>query len=498
MFKREKQFKFFVCIVLIVFLGVPTFNVVKTKKIEKVNKNYNKKVNYRNDASYLNETKVKKIIDVESDSQNIKKQLKGLLLYAKENNLKVSISGAKHTMGGHTIYQDGLSLNMLPYNRMHFDKKENILTIGSGATWLQALDYLDQFDKSVAIMQSFSDFTIGGSISVNAHGWQKGVAPISASVESFTLMNSQGEIINCSRNENSELFKLVIGGYGLFGIILDIRLHVIDNSALKFNYVEVKPSQFNEIYRKLISENPNVQLAYGRLRISDKNFLETASLNYFEKVETPIHPIDQKYSQNVELKRLVFRGSVNNEYGKILRWDLERQLNRAYTYRTFSRNEILSEDASVIENKDSTSTDILHEYFVPKDRLGSFINEINPILKKTNLDLLNITIREVLRDDDAFMNYAREDVFGLVFLFNQKKNRESEEEMINLTNQLVNAVLKNNGTFYLPYRLHISPSKFRIAYPQSSIFFELKKKYDPNEIFNNKFYQKYSNIGFID
>ncbi|ALH96324.1 hypothetical protein [Acinetobacter equi] len=90
------------------------------------------------------------------------------------------------------------------------------------------------------------------------------------------------------------------------------------------------------------------------------------------------------------------------------------------------------------------------------------------------------------------MNYAREDVFGLVFLFNQKKTQIQEHEMEKLTNQLFNIALKNQGTYYLPYRLHISAENMRLAYPQANQFFQLKKKYDDKLIFNNQFYLHYS------
>jgi hypothetical protein len=46
--------------------------------------------------------------------------------------------------------------------------------------------------------------------------------------------------------------------------------------------------------------------------------------------------------------------------------------------------------------------------------------------------------------------YAKENVFGFVLLFNQKKTDEQEKEMKILTNQLVAVALKNEGTFYLP------------------------------------------------
>lgn len=473
---------------VIIFLSIPTFHILKTKLTES-DKAQTISNGYTNDASQLNLTNVDTIIHVLKDKKEIESQLKDILKYAKENNLKISIAGARHSMGGHTIYPNGIVLNMLPYKQMEIDATNNILTIGSGALWEDALKYLDKYGKSIAIMQAFSSFSVGGSISVNGHGWQKDLPPISSSVISFTLLTQDGKIINCSRQENKELFNLVIGGYGLFGIILDVKLKVVENIALQYKYVRLSPDNYISNYRKYISDNPNVNLVFGRLRISDKHFLEEATLNFFKKVEEKI-PVLQN-EKSTESQRLVFRGSVNSEYGKRLRWYLETGMNKVSKNEIYSKNELLNDHVSLIENKDTSSTDLLHEYFIPERNFTQFINDIKPILKNSKIDLLNITIRGVQQDKDSYLNYARENVFGFVLLFNQKKTNKQEREMKILTNQLVDIALKNEGTFYLPYRLHIDKDKMRKSYPTADKFFELKLKYDPDEIFNNKFYEHY-------
>ncbi|KOY87373.1 FAD-binding protein [bacterium 336/3] len=474
--------------IIIISISIPTFHILKTKWNENDTKISIPK-GYIDDASQLNLTKIDTIIHVPKDRKEIEKQLKGILKYAKENNLKISIAGAKHSMGGHTIYPNGIVLNMLPYKHMSLDSVNNILTIGSGALWEDALKFLDKYKKSIAIMQAFSSFSIGGSISVNGHGWQKDLPPISESVVSFTLMKEDGKIVNCSRDENNELFKLVIGGYGLFGIILDVKIKVVENIALQYKYVRLSPENYISYYKKYISENPNVNLVFGRLRISDKHFLEEATLNFFEKVESPIPPLSNQKS--TEMQRLVFRGSANSEYGKRLRWNLETRMNKVSKNAIYSRNELLNDHVSLIENKDTSSTDLLQEYFIPERNFNKYIEDIKPILKNSKIDLLNITIRGVHQDHDSYLNYARENVFGFVLLFNQKKTDKQEQEMKDLTNQLVDVALKNEGTFYLPYRLHINKEKMRKSYPQAESFFQLKLKYDPKELFNNKFYQHY-------
>jgi FAD/FMN-containing dehydrogenase len=488
--KRKKIIYLFV-IVVIVLVSVPVVFIVSTFYNENQTTVVTPK-GFTNDASRLNQTKVDSIIDVPQSKIEMIRQLRGILAYARQNKKAVSIAGAKHSMGGHTMYPDGIVLNMRPYKQMHFDKKENILTIGSGALWEDAINYLDKFDKSIIVMQAFSSFSIGGSISVNGHGWQKNSPPVASSVESFTLMKADGQIVNCSRKENAELFHLVIGGYGLFGIILDVRLHVTDNENLTYTQYKLESGDYLRMFRQHASDDANVKMVFGRLNISKKDFIEKATLNVFASSPVALdHTMREPGAKSAEIKRLIFRSSVNSEYGKRLRWDLETHLGKYIVPAYFTRNEVLNDHASLIENKDAASTDILQEYFIPERHLNQYIAAIQKALPDDRIDLLNITIRGVYKDSDSYLNYARENVFGFVFLFNQKKTQPDEIAMQKLTQKLVRIALDNEGTYYLPYRLHIDRATFRKSYPQADAFFELKLKYDPEEIFKNKFYDHY-------
>ncbi len=488
---KRKHFLYLLTLGIIIFISIPICFILKTYFGEE--KMHSKiPSGYTNDASQLDQTKVDSIIDVSSNSSEMVKQLREILKYSISKKIPISIAGAKHSMGGHTMYPNGIVINMRPYKEMQLDTINNVLTIGSGALWEDAINYLDNFHKSIKVMQAFSSFSIGGSISVNGHGWQKDAGPISSTVISFTLMNFKGEILNCSRTENQELFSLVLGGYGLFGIILDIKLKIIENENLQFKLYKFKSSEYLTKFKKIATDDTNVKMVFGRLNISSKHFLENATLNTFKSAAIPISKKMGIPSHKLtEVKRLVFRNSVNSEYGKRLRWDLETTLGEFSGNKYFSRNEILNDSVSLIENKDTASTDILEEYFIPERHFNQYINELKKVLPNKYIDLLNITIRGVDKDSDSYMKYANENVFGFVFLFNQKKNAKQEVEMKKMTQQLAEAAIKMEGTYYLPYRLQIDNETFKKSYPQSAQFFKLKLKYDPYEIFKNKFYDYY-------
>src|SRR5207247_2233540 len=139
----------------------------------------------------------------------------------------------RNSMGGHTIRPGGIVIDMLPFRKMELDEENGMLHVQAGARWKDILPYLDQRGRSVAVMQSDNTFSVGGSLSVNCHGWQFGRPPISSTVENFRLMKADGSIVRCSRAENQELFSLVLGGYGLFGIILDVDLRVVPNERYR-------------------------------------------------------------------------------------------------------------------------------------------------------------------------------------------------------------------------------------------------------------------------
>lgn len=79
----------------------------------------------------------------------------------------------------------------------------------------------------------------------------------------------------------------------------------------------------------------------------------------------------------------------------------------------------------------------------------------------------------------------------MVMLFNQNRDADGETRMAKTAQEIIAAALQHGGRYYLPYRLHATPEQFAEAYPQAKAFFEAKRSFDPNGLFENKFYLKY-------
>jgi FAD/FMN-containing dehydrogenase len=232
-------------------------------------------------------------------------------------------------------------------------------------------------------------------------------------------------------------------------------------------------------------------MVYARLNVTVDEFLRDAILYvmYVDNGDGPLPLIHARGS--VKLRREIFRGAAADEYGKRLRWQAELKWQPKLGNNSVTRNQLFNEGVEVFQNRSRDTTDILHEYFVPRARYGEFVARLQEIVPRHAGNLMNVTVRSVETDTDTKLRYATEPVFSFVMLFQQQRSREADEKMAAMTRDLIDAALGLGGRYYLPYRLHATPRQFIRGYPQASEFFALKRKYDPDELFQNQFYRAY-------
>ena len=453
---------------------------------------------FTNDASHLNRTAIYGVVAVKNEDD-----IRAALKFARERNLKVTCAGQQHTMGGQTFSPGGVVLDMREFNRITLDKDQKIVNIQTGARWWQLQELLDREGLSVKSMQSINIFSVGGTLSVNAHGIDPMPGPIAPTVRALRIMLSDGSVVKASPTENAELFSHALGGYGLFGVILEADLSIVDNEvyASKTEYMDYH--DFPARYRANIEGNNRVGLAYGRLSIAPQSYLRETALHIYTKADfsgalPPLVP-----PQHDRLSRFVINFSKTGGLGRWFRWMLEKHVqprleacitrNQAMNQKEpceVTRNEAMYDNMAYLENR-LPDTDILQEYFIPYDRMPEFVDGLREVVKRNRANLLNVTIRTLHHDTVTALPYAKDDMFGFVLYFNVKFNDKDNEILRKTTVDLIDVAQKSGGTYYLPYQLFYSKEQLRKSYPEIDSFFAAKKKYDPISLFSNKFYEKY-------
>jgi FAD/FMN-containing dehydrogenase len=443
-----------------------------------------------NDTSCLNETRVYDIIAIKN-SDDIRHAIKR----AQEKNVPISIAGIRHSMGGQAFFHDALVLDMTSFNRIiALDEKNKILTVESGATWHQIQLYLHQKNLAVKAMQSTDIFTVGGSISVNAHGMDHISGSIASTIRSFTIMLANGTIQKVTDTIQPELFRAVIGGYGLFGIILEVELEVTDNVMCERDMIFLDYREFPAFFEHILQDT-RYQLLYAHLSTSPLSFLKDMVVYGYKKIEyteefPPLGTINA-----VHIRRFLINLSKQRWYAQIFKWIAEKYIDPAIDINRknniLSRNDVMHDSVEYLENILINETDILHEYFIPRKHFIEFIDQMRIVLQQSRIPVLNASVR-VVHKQFTMLNYAPEEMFAIVLYLNQRVNEKALLAMEKLTRDLIDLALKYNGTFFLPYQLYCTAQQLHTAYPNIDEFFALKRKYDPSLLFMNNFYAKYA------
>jgi FAD/FMN-containing dehydrogenase len=454
------------------------------------------------DASRLNKTPVYGIVQVKEEED-----IRNALHFAKENRLKVSLAGMRHSMGGQAFYKNVLVLDMTQFNKIVLNEQQRTITVQSGAIWHDIQNFLHP-RYAVKVMQSIDIFTIGGSIAANAHGMDHHVGALATTIHSMRLMLTNGSIKIINRYKNKELFTLVIGGYGLFGVILDAEIEITDNVIYKPSRRIIDYREFPDVFKNELRREKTLGLFYSHLSTAPQSLLREMILYIYEQQSIPdavIPPLGE--ITNTTLRRFVLNFSKLGSLPKRIKWFAEKyvepwmepcsvtrsQAMGGGTARLISRNEAMHDSGNYLKNKSQGDTNILHEYFIPRDQVIAFIDKLRQIVMAHTINLLNVSVR-VVHKEENFLNYAPVDVFSIVLYINQGTTPEDNEKMRIVTSDLIDVTISFQGRFFLSYQLHYTPAQLIQAYPEIKAFFTAKKRYDPDLVLTNTFYEKYSHI----
>src|ERR1700680_158348 len=152
-----------------------------------------------NDVTHLNPVRVARIAEPRSTDEVRR------LVNAWSG--PISIGGGRYSMGGQIAAADSLHLDMRKFNQLvGLDPEHKTVRVQTGTRWRDLQNIIDPHDLSVKIMQSDSNFTIGGALSVNAHGRYVALGPLINSVRRIQLILPGGVVTEVSPTEDADLF----------------------------------------------------------------------------------------------------------------------------------------------------------------------------------------------------------------------------------------------------------------------------------------------------
>lgn len=458
-------------IILIRFSGDPTFNTTLN----------NMRIN---DVTQLNPIQVNKIIRP--------KTLNEITQAITTTTGPISIGGGKYSMGGQTAFENSLHIDMRSFNKIiKLDTLKKQITVQSGIRWRDLQEKIDPYNLSIKIMQTYSNFTVGGAISVNCHGRYIGHGPIISSVLELKIVTASGEIIKANREVNQHVFNAAIGGYGGIGVIAEATLQLVDNVKVERHSQLLDFEEYNNYFDTNIKNNKDIVFQNGDLYPPNYNQIRSVAWEKSTKPltdEERLNSEDENYWLEAKAAKLV-------SWGNSGKWIRKNMMDPLFYIpeKVRWRNKEASYDVRELEpSSRDEETYVLEEYFIPVENIKSFIPKMRTIFQKYEVNVMNVSLRHALPDNESYLSWANKEVFAFVIYYKQKTDNKAKEAVKQWTLEMTDAILSENGTWYLPYQPHATLEQFKKGYPNYNEYFNLKNKLDPNQRFTNKLLDKYN------
>lgn len=430
------------------------------------------------------------------------REVRDVLARARRAGTGVCIRGGGWNQGGLNLADGAVQIDTGALDRiLDIDVAARTARVQAGVTWDALREALDPLGLSPRVTQSYGVFTVGGSVSINAHGRNIDTGVLAATVVSLRVMLADGEIVAADRERDADVFRLVLGGLGLVGVLLDVTIELTGNHEYRKSRVAVMPTgeyprTLREVTASATAEPADspVHFHYARLAVTPSELWE--KLLCVDYRLTPggrsREPVRSEPLGRLDLlkQRGLFLGCTYSSWMRERRFGWEVQ-HRA-RMETVRRNNVAKESIQALSIPRKRSGYWLQEFFLPAHRVTEFLDAGREVLRAERFQLLNTTMRFVPRNTDAFLSYATEDRVAAVVYFRQPLDEASVARTVHVMRALLDRALAVGGTYYLSYHRYATPGQLRAAYPAVDDFFRYKAKLDPEFTFRNQFWSQYA------
>ncbi|MEZ0385982.1 MAG: FAD-binding oxidoreductase [Verrucomicrobium sp.] len=421
---------------------------------------------------------------------------------AKAQGWKASIAGARHAMGGQQFGTGAHHLDMTGMNRMlALDADRGIARVEAGITWPVLLQALEAAQPGREDLWTFRQkqtgadvLTLGGAVSANIHGRGLMMKPFVDDIESLTIVDATGELRKLSRELEPEWFSLVVGGYGLFGVVTEMELRLTRRQKVQ-RIVEIGtvtglPGR--------IAERVREGFVLGDFQFSP----DTQSPDLLkEGVFSCYRPV------TVETSLPGNPAALNPAaWRQLLSWahsDMAKGWAAYKTHYQRTNGQVYWSDRAQMSHYDTNYEELLEaglpqlepgslmisELYVPRERLEDFLTACAADFREHQTRVIYGTVRFIQKDNVSFLAWARQDFACIVFNLRVTHTEAGKEKAQEDFRRLIDRALQRGGSFFLTYHRWASRAQLLKAYPQFPEFLNKKLKYDPEELFQSDWYR---------
>jgi FAD/FMN-containing dehydrogenase len=423
---------------------------------------------------------------------------------AARTGRQISIAGGRHAMGGQQFGTDTVLLDTRSLNRvLALDRDRGFVEVEAGIQWPELIGQLIEMQRGdsqqwgIAQKQTGADrLCLGGALGSNVHGRGLAFKPIIADVESFQLVDANGEVRVCSRSQNSELFSLAIGGYGLFGVIGSVTLRLTPRRKLQRVVEIIEIDDLVPAFEQRIADG----YLYGDCQFStdprSAGFLKQGVFSCYRPVDasTP-ERTDQKQLADSDWRELYSLSHADParayEVYSAHYLATSGQIYWSDTHQLSTYIDDYHQDLDRRGNAPWPATEMITEVYVPRPALPTFLSALAADFLHHEIKVIYGTIRLIEKDDESFLPWAKEAYACVVMNLHLEHSPQGIVKAASDFRRVIDRAIEHAGSYFLTYHRWATRAQVEACYPRMAEFLELKRKHDPTEIFQSDWYRHY-------
>jgi FAD/FMN-containing dehydrogenase len=415
-----------------------------------------------------------------------------------------SICGARHAMGAQQFLTDGVLVDLTSLSRViGLDHDTGLLTVEAGMQWPALIDGYLALQRTafpnrvprwgITQKQTGGDqMSIGGALAANAHGRGLTLPPIVSDVEAFTLVSTEGDLVECSRTSNPELFKLAIGGYGLFGPICTVTLRLSARRLLRRVVRIIDIDDAPAAAKRRIDDG----YLYGDFQFdidpASPEFLTKGVFSCYQPIEgltesaaTELSISD--WSKMLHLAHVDKQRAFSTYAQHYVATDGQTYWSDTHQLGVYIKD--YHEEIDRLLRSPNKCSEMITELYVPVDRCIDFLREAAAALIAQQTEVIYGTIRLIDEDTDTVLAWARGRRACIIFNFHVEHTPSGIEKSGVAFRTVIDLALSRGGSFFLTYHRHATRDQLLAAYPRLPEFLDAKDAYDPRRIFTSDWHR---------
>ncbi|EFH52982.1 predicted protein [Arabidopsis lyrata subsp. lyrata] len=226
---------------------------------------------------------------------DIASAIRHIWMMGPHSQLTVAARGRGHSLQGQAQTRHGVVIHMESLHPQKLqvysvDAPAPYVDVSGGELWINILHETLKYGLAPKSWTDYLHLTVGGTLSnagISGQAFRHG--PQISNVHQLEIVTGKGEILNCSKRQNSDLFDGVLGGLGQFGIITRARI-ALEPAPTMVKWIRVLYLDFSAFAKdqeQLISADNKFDYIEGFVIINRTGLLNNWRLSF-----TPEEPLE--------------------------------------------------------------------------------------------------------------------------------------------------------------------------------------------------------------